>query len=63
MKVCHDIVLLFTAQEGFRGNVVGKKKAYFCKVDLKLGLIALLPSLHEMTIMIWLDRTHTLIAR
>ena len=52
--LCHDIVLRFTAQEGFRGDVVGKKGIIW-KVDLKWGLLSLLPSLHEMTIRIWLD--------
>ena len=39
-----------------------RKKGIICQVDLNWGLIALMPSLHEMTILIWLERTHTLIA-
>ena len=46
-----QIVLLFTAQKGLRGDLVGKE-GMVCKIDLIWGLIAIIPSLHEMTIMI-----------
>ena len=52
IKVLSQHSLLVTVQEDFWGYIVGKE-GIICQVGMKWGLITLMLSLNEMTILIW----------